>query len=106
MALAALGLGAAVAGVSKVLSRFLIPYIIFRVATAFGIVAFSIVGTTWLLDYIDTAITNNIGFLLADMSAILMKFGFGEGLGIWVSCWTVAINIAILKGRFKGVKFG
>ncbi len=105
MALPALALGAAIGGLGQTLARFLVPYIVLRVLLAFGVATFSIVGITWLLDYVETQVNQNLGALLPDLSAVLLMAGVGDAIGILLASWTVALNLKLLKGGFKGFKF-
>lgn len=97
-------IGGAVAGLSTVIARYLVPYIIIKVMFAFGITAFSIIGTTWLVGYIETEMNNNLGNIGASVGSVLLMAGLGEALAIIISCWTAAIQIRILKGTFRGFK--
>lgn len=97
--------GGAIAAFIATVLRYMTFYVIAKVLFSLGIVAFSIVGTDLVVDYLESQIQQFLNTLPGSVGQLMLLSGFGEAIKIIFNCWVIALNIKSLKGAFKGLKF-
>lgn len=100
----ALALGGSIAGLVSTIGRFLIPYLIIKLLVGLGVTGFSIAGSIWLSNYVETTVITQFNSIPGDLGVIAVRAGFLDAFLIIFNCWVIAINIKIFMGRFKGFK--
>lgn len=98
-------LGPAIAGVSVVLARFLVPLIIAKVIIALGLSAVTFVGVDLLGDYLVSQVRSASTSLGGDLINVAAMAGFFDWLEIVLAAWIAAINIRSIRGAFKQLTF-
>ena len=97
-------LGSAASSILATASRFLIPYLITRIFISLGITVASFVGTSLLIDYVESSVMGSFGSIGTDISAVLIMAGVLDAFNVIFNSWVAAFNIRALKGSFKRFK--
>ena len=58
----------------------------------------------WLVDYLEVEMASRMGSIGADIGAVLLMAGLGDAIAIIIASWSVAVQLKVLRGTFKGFK--
>lgn len=98
-------IGYAVGGLSTVLARFLVPYIITKIILTLGLSLVTFVGVDLLGDYLVSEVRAASSGIGSDLINILAIAGAFDWLEIVLAAWMAAINIKSLRGAFQSLRF-
>lgn len=98
-------IGPAIAGLSAVLARFLIPYIVIRILWALGVTVLTFVGVGIVTEYLQDTLRGILSGLPAKVFELVVLAGGFDAVEILLACMVAAIQIRQLRGSFRSINF-